>query len=214
MDRPYSSYNPFFIIPFILWIIAGGIALAIYDKETLFAAFNTHHSSVGDMLMEYVTFMGEGSFITIVLLLLLGFSRLRNWWYFTTAVIAGVLPSLITQVIKSATKAPRPLKYFNEAPWIHTLPEWPRVMERSFPSGHSCGAFSLFCLLALLLPPKVRPLGLVFFVCALAVAYSRMYLAAHFFEDIYVGSIIGGCFSMFTIAVMKRYQPAFFKKRY
>lgn len=209
--KPYTSYNPYFIIPYIIWIIVGGIALLVSDKQTLFATFNTHHSDFGDTLMLAVTHMGEGWFISIVLLMMLGFRQLRNWWYFTVAILAGIIPSLITQVIKSAASAPRPLKYFNEAEWIHTLPQWPRLMERSFPSGHSCGTFSMFCLLALLLPPKYRPLGLLFLVCALAVGYSRMYLAAHFFEDVYVGSIIGGCFSILTIAIMNRYQRSFFK---
>lgn len=209
---PYTSYNPYFLIPFCIWVVAGGFLLAGFDKEALFTAANTHHTSSADVLMYYVTGMGEGGFISIVLLVLLGLSKFRNWWYFTTALTAGVLPALVTQYIKRSVNAPRPLKFFNEAQWIHTLPEWPRLMEHSFPSGHTCGAFSLFCLLSFLLSQRYRYAGIMFFGLALLVAYSRMYLAAHFFIDVYVGSILGVSFTMLIITLMRRYEHLFFKR--
>lgn len=183
------------------------------DKETLFAAVNTHHTPFLDNIIQYVTYMGEAWVIVVVLLLLFAYSSNRNWWYIITATLSNVLPTVVTQSLKSAYGAPRPLKYFNEAAWVHTLPEWPRLMERSFPSGHSCGAFSLFCFLSLLLSPQKRGLGSIFFVLALAVGYSRLYLAAHFFEDVYVGSIIGTTVSVVVVTIMNRFTHVFFKTK-
>jgi membrane-associated phospholipid phosphatase len=85
-------------------------------------------------------------------------------------------------------------------------------MERSFPSGHTTGAFCLFCFLAILLPPRYKPLGLVCFLVALAVGWSRMYLAAHFFLDVYVGSILATVFVVCVVALMNRNQGRFFKQ--
>lgn len=207
---PFTSYNPYFIVPFVLWIVFGGIAQLLFTKKELFSLFNIHHSAVSDILMENFTLLGEGFFSAVLLLVLFGIKSFRNWWYFLSAVFTNVLPVIIIQSLKYSVDAPRPLKYFNEATWIHTTPEWPRLMEHSFPSGHTSAAFCLFTFLALLLPVKYRWVGLCFFVLALSVAYSRMYLAAHFFADVYVGSIIGGIFTIGVIAIMNRLRSRFF----
>lgn len=213
-QAPYHSYNPYFLIPFALWIIVGGVALLAFNKQVLFATFNTHHTGFLDEVMLYVTSLGEGVIGTVIMLILLGRSNLRNWWYFTAAVFCNTIPSLvITQMIKHAIHAPRPLKYFDGAAWIHFAEKWPRLMDNSFPSGHTCSAFSLFCFLSFLLPQRHRVLGLVFFIMALMVAYSRMYLAAHFFEDVYAGSIIGVIFVILIISLMRRYARYFFRKQ-
>lgn len=211
MNKPYTSFNKYFLIPFAIWVVIGGIALYQNDKETLFRIFNTNHTRFLDSIMLGVTTLGEGWFIAVVLLTLFAYSRFRNWWYFLTAAAATILPSILTQILKSVYGAARPLKYFNNADWIHILPDWPRLMERSFPSGHSCGAFSMYCLLSLLLSVKYKWVGAVLFFLALSTAYSRMYLAAHFFEDVYVGSIIGTLVAMLTVSIMNKLSPYFFK---
>lgn len=213
MQKPETSYNPWFLIPFLIWVIAGGILLATQGDEVIFKFINQAHSASLDRIMYVTTMLGEGVTITVVLLLLLGMRSLRNWWYFTAAVLCNVLPSLLTQIIKRRVGAPRPLKYFNEAEWIHTLPSWPRHMENSFPSGHTCGAFAFFTFLALLLPAKYRHWGMLLIIIALMVGYSRIYLAVHFFRDVYVGSIIGTVVAVSVIALMNRYQSLFFKKQ-
>jgi membrane-associated phospholipid phosphatase len=189
------------------------LLLQFNDGITLFKAINTGYTSFLDMLMPFITMMGEAWFIIIVLLLVLGKNEYRNWWYVVTATICNVIPSVLVQVFKSAFDAPRPLKLLNEVSWIHTLPEWPRLMERSFPSGHTCGAFSLFCFLAMLLPHKHRWLGILFFLLALCVAYSRIYLAAHFFEDVYAGSIFGTLSCLTVVTIMNKTSRYFFAKQ-
>lgn len=68
--------------------------------------------------------------------------------------------------------------------------------QNSFPSGHSTSAFCLFFCLCII-SPKVWQ-KIFFFCLAILIGFSRVYLSQHFFEDIYVGSIIGVGFS-FTI---------------
>jgi membrane-associated phospholipid phosphatase len=208
--KPFTSYNPFFLIPFAIWIILGGICLLVFDKQQLFSLFNVHHSAWADVLMERTTLLGEGFFSTIVLLVLLGVKEFRNWWYFSSALLTNIVTVVVIQTVKYTVDAPRPLKYFNDAAWIHTSPEWPRLLEHSFPSGHTCAAFCLFTFLAMLLPLKYRYLGIVLFIAALAVGYSRMYLAAHFFLDVYVGSIIGGIFTIGVMIFMNSISDRFF----
>ncbi len=207
----YTSFNKYFLVPFSIWIIAGGIALFFFDKQVLFAIFNTHHSSFGDVCMYYISMLGEGPFSAILLLLLLGMRKLRNWWYFIAAACCNILSAFLTQGVKYLVKAPRPLQYFNNAPWIHALPEWPHLYNHSFPSGHTCAGFALFSFLAFLLPPRHKSWGIPLFIVALLIAYSRIYLAAHFFLDVYVGSILGTCFTIMLLAIMRYIGRYFFK---
>lgn len=213
MQKPYTSYNPWFVIPFLIWVVVGGILLLTHGDEQLFRFINQAHNSFLDVAMYYTTLLGEGVFITVVLLVLMGVSALRNKWYFSAAVLCNVIPSLVTQFIKHRVRAPRPLKFFNEAQWIHHLPDLPRLMENSFPSGHTCGAFGFFTFLSILLPQPYRKWGLLLFIIALAVGYSRIYLAVHFFRDVYVGSIIGAVFTMLVIALMNRFSKLFVKNK-
>jgi len=39
-----------------------------------------------------------------------------------------------------------------------------------------------------------------------------MYLAAHFFLDVYAGSIIGVLFTILVVAVMRSYVPVSFRR--
>ena len=64
----------------------------------------------------------------------------------------------------------------------------------SFPSGHALSAFALF--FCLLFVSRSHFLKILFFALAILAAYSRVYLSQHWLIDIYVGSIIGVCFSL------------------
>lgn len=212
MQKPYTSYNPWFLVPFGIWLVVGAVLLLTTGDESIFRFINQNHTPFLDVLMYNSTMLGEGMVIAVVLLVLLGKSSLRNWWYFTAALLSAILPSVITQVIKRSMDAPRPLKFFGNVDWIHLLPDWPRHMEHSFPSGHTCGAFAFFTFLAILLPARHRAWGVILFILAALVAYSRIYLAVHFMRDVYAGSILGTGFTILVVSLMNRYQAVFFKK--
>jgi membrane-associated phospholipid phosphatase len=211
--KPGAPYNPFFLIPFIVWVIVGGLLLLLFSNKDLFLAINTHYNDTADAFFYYATWMGEGWVIVIVLAGLLLIPRYRNWWYFLTASLCNLIPFFIQQILKVMFNSPRPFKYFHNAPWIHYLYKWPYLSDRSFPSGHSEGAFSFFCFLSLLLPAKYRVIGVIFFLLALSVCYSRIYLAAHFFADVYAGSILGAVTTSLIFVVMNKYKESFFTKR-
>jgi membrane-associated phospholipid phosphatase len=194
-------------------VAAGGLLLSAYSKQAIFLAINTHYSAFGDVLMYYVTWMGQAEVIIPCLSLLMIMPRFRNWWYFVTALLCNLVPFFVQHYIKGWLNHPRPQLVFCNTPGMHCLPHWPVLLHNSFPSGHSEGAFSFFCFLSLILTAHYRWAGALFFLLALAVGYSRIYLAAHFFDDVYIGSIIGMAGTTLVFSVMARYRDSFFKKK-
>jgi membrane-associated phospholipid phosphatase len=189
-------------------MLLGALLLMFSSRDVIFRTANLNHSDFLDYFMFGLTELGDGIAATVILLLMPAiFKSCRNWWFVLAALICNVAPALLVQVVKSLVNAPRPLKYYELDPsWIHLREHWPRLFERSFPSGHSACIFSLCCFLAMILPKSVERWGLGFFILALLVAYSRMYVAAHFYADIFVGSLLGTLGTIFCFALMRRWS--------
>lgn len=215
--RVRAFYNPWFIYPFLIWMLAGSTLWFIFNSRELFRAVNTHHTASLDYLMRAITEIGDGMGTTIILLLMVVcFKSCRNWWFVLAAIFCNVVPAALIQGIKSYVQAPRPLEYYKleilrDPDWIHIAHQWPHLFHRSFPSGHSGSVFSMCCFISMILPSGWGRGGLALFFLALLVAYSRMYLAAHFFADIFVGSMLGTVTTMFCFALMRRWSNRSFR---
>jgi membrane-associated phospholipid phosphatase len=213
LNKLNIPHNNYFIIPALIWVVVGGILLATVPRYDLFIFINSRHSPILDTIMFRATLMGQAEVIVPVLLLLMAVPTYRNKWFITTTVLCNLTPLIISRLMKSFFDSPRPVKYFDHATWIHVNPDWPVFLQFSFPSGHSEGAFAFFCFLSLVIPPDYKRYGALFFVLACFVAYSRVYLAAHFFADIYVGSMIGFVSCTLMYAVMYKYKWKFIKEK-
>jgi membrane-associated phospholipid phosphatase len=203
----FAAARPFILL-LVLWAVGGGIALALEEDRGYYTGINQHPHPVLDAILPYVTFMGEAAFIVPVLLVLLLFKACRNRRIIIAFAVCNLVPFIVTQIVKNLINAPRPLKYFNEAAWIHRVEGQPVNYNYSFPSGHSEGSFALFCFLSLVLPAKYAGLSIFFFLLAAAVGFSRIYLSQHFFADVYVGSLIGAGFCLLCFRlVYSRKKP-------
>ncbi len=211
-NPPQVSYNRYFLIPFFIWAVIGAILLATYSQRELFEAVNVRHTETLDWVVRLFTNLGNGYSICAILLLGLAVPKFRNWWYLIATVMCNAVPAVFTQIIKAIFNSPRPFeRYRDDASWIHFSPAWgERLYHHSFPSGHTAGAFSIFLFIAMLLPKRYQGWGILLFFIALGIGYSRLYLAAHFFLDVYVGSIIGVVFTTISFYVMKRHIGRFY----
>lgn len=182
------SKNSMFFLPFLLWLVVGGVMLATHSQRELFLSINGEHSDWGDVVVTGLTYLGDGIMFGIVLFLMLITQRFR---LFFIGLAVLLLVTIIVQVAKHYFNAPRPISYFGDetATLVHTV-RWVNVHSScSFPSGHSAAAFGMFSFLAVII--RNKKLGLLLIAMALCAGYSRIYLAQHFFADVYVGSIVG-----------------------
>lgn len=175
----------FFIIPFLVLIIICFIILLINTKLDLFLWINNHHNPFFDRFFMLVTMMGDG-LTTIIVVLGMLFIKYR---YSILTAMAYAYSSVVVQVLKQVFNSPRPSKFFQDLIPIRTIEDYPLYEWKSFPSGHSASAFTLAVVLAYLVPYKHRQWIII--PIAAVTAFSRVYLAQHFLEDIVAGAILG-----------------------
>ena len=194
-----------FLMPALLWFVAAPFVLVYFRDGAIYRFINSHYNALFDAVLPFVTILGTGYFTAAIVLFLLFFSKFRSRRYVLAASLCNIVPGVFAQIIKNIINAPRPLKYLNQASWIHYVEGQPLQYHLSFPSGHTVSAFALCCFLTLLLGKKYPYWGIAFFLVALAIGYSRIYLSQHFFSDVYAGSIIGtlGCLLMFWLVDRK-----------
>jgi membrane-associated phospholipid phosphatase len=180
------------------------IALTIIfctDKLQLHLFFNGLIGSPLDSFFKYVTFIGDGVFVISFVLIVLLFNMQKA----ITILLCYLASAGVTQGIKYGLfgDADRPQLTFekNHTP-LKFVDGVDLYIHHSFPSGHATAAFSLFFCLSFF--SKNNMVKMACFLAALTVAFSRVYLSQHFFEDITVGSFFGVLFSWLMCAFLER----------
>lgn len=189
--------NRTFIIPYLIAVCSGTVAMMLWNKTTLFTIINNWRSDWADKFFSVYTHSGDG-FFAVFIVLLLAFVR---FGYAATVLLSFVLSALIAQTLKHLvfSEALRPLSFFGSANEIATAEGVELHVFNAFPSGHSTTAFAVFFGISLIARNKYW--GIILFAAAFVSAWSRVYLAQHFFEDVFFGSLIG-VFSAFAVYLL------------
>ncbi|HMO33909.1 MAG TPA: phosphatase PAP2 family protein [Lacibacter sp.] len=182
-------------------VLAGGFSLWYWSKEQLFWKLNLMHSYPGDLVFRYLTHAGDGVFMLVVGALALGLGRRKLG---VLLILSFLLSGLLAQGLKRLRPEPRPGRYFTQIEQIHKVEERLLQGNNSFPSGHTTTAFALFSLLAF----STRKYGwqLLFFMAAVFVGYSRIYLGQHFFKDVYAGALLGFACSLLLFWLFRKQE--------
>ena len=186
--------NRFFLIPHLFFLLIFGVLLIVFSKTELHIISNEANTPFLDTFFKYATYLGDGTFIAVLFIILL-FVKYRFAFAFLTGSLAtAIVVNLFKKVILHDMY--RPSKYFElyETYKLHLVEGVKMHSLQSFPSGHTATAFNLFFMLALIV--KSNSLKLLFFVMAILVAYSRVYISQHFLIDITAGSVLGVIFML------------------
>lgn len=183
--------NPYFFAPYFLFLLIGAILIITNQKGEILLWFNTKHTVFFDNYFKYSSILGKG-IIFGYFLLLLGIYRFK---YLIIGVSTFLGSGLVTHILKRMFKEVRPKLFFDNIYDLNLIEGVKLYSQLSFPSGHTTAGFSMFIFFALI--TKYKPLGAVFFIFALSIGLSRVYLVQHFFIDIYFGSLIGTFISVF-----------------
>lgn len=199
-----------FGVLFFLWLLMGFVPALVWDKNEQFLFFNQFHTLGLDFIFPFITYLGDGLGVLIVVVIFL-FVKFR----FSLMVgLSGLITGMVTQILKNFVFADhhRPYYYFKSQIDAHFLTTIELFQHHSFPSGHATSSFALFFSIALIFKKHIAQI--FFFTLAVISAYSRVYLGLHFFEDIYIGSIIGsiGAFGVYLFFSKANYQNSLLNK--
>lgn len=186
----------------ILFSIGGLVVFYLMGKDELFWMLNRQHSVAGDYFFKYGTYVGDGLVMILLGLIFLVMGKRKTG---VLLILAFLLSGLFVQIIKRTKPEPRPGRYYtelNQGEQIHRVDGNLLKGNNSFPSGHTTTAFAMFSLLAFDNRRKHRQL--LFFMIALTVGYSRIYLGQHFFKDVWIGALLGYATSYFLLWAFRK----------
>ena len=162
--------------------------------------FNSIHNPVLDRIFIFITHLGDkGIFWIITGLVLCFIPKYRKSGI--TMLLALLLMLIIGNItIKPLVARVRPYEYMDS---VKILIEKPS--DFSFPSGHTFSSFAAACSVFL----YHKKLGLVFFVLAFLIAFSRLYICVHFPSDVICGAFFGigiAYFSRYALSKNLKFQ--------
>jgi len=174
------------------WIIASAIALIIlaigfYLDPLVYTWITKHRSRSLHTFMAAVSRYGDWPEHVALGLVLLGCA----WWrgskrwmrIFLAMLVACALAGAAARVVKVATGRARPS--------VKTEMTWsgPTLSQKyhAFPSGHTASSTAFFAVLVFV----SWRIGLATLVIPLSIAFSRMYVAAHYLSDVVFAAMLG-----------------------
>jgi membrane-associated phospholipid phosphatase len=178
--------NRLFFTVFAFFFLFGFIFLLAKGKADTFVFLNPYHRQPLDTFFIYFTYLGDGIFSALVILI---FLILRRWSQAIQVLTAFLLSALFAQILKNAFSMPRPKQFFAPGQYAYFIDGITHVGFASFPSGHSTSVFALATMLALL--ENNKKTNVFYLLAAVAVGYSRIYLGQHFLNDVLMGSTLG-----------------------
>jgi undecaprenyl-diphosphatase len=174
--------------------------LAGVDTQLL-ALFALHQGQSPEWLIntaQFVSWTGGGAqryIMVAVFGLLLG--RWRGWKTGAALIVASLLSSFASDLMKAAFARPRP----------SLVPHLDAVNNLSFPSGHATSAMVVYLFLALVVPPEQRARWMIpMMILAVATGVSRMMLGVHYPSDVIGGWMLGGAFALAAVAILRRVE--------
>ncbi|MDO8647048.1 MAG: phosphatase PAP2 family protein [Candidatus Diapherotrites archaeon] len=153
------------------------------------------------LLMKGASFVFSSAGIMFIAAWLYWSKKEKESFYFISLI---VFAAVVSEGLKNAFKRLRP-SFYNAG--INGLESHVRT-DYSFPSGHSTLAGAVFAYLENGLEKNWK---ILVFTGALAVAFSRIYLGAHFLSDVIAGLVLGLLVGKFNLWFRKKTEHMHFR---
>lgn len=170
-------------------------AIQRFDENIILQVQRHRCSNTLNLGMKLFTSLGNGGFIWIALSFAMLFWK-KTYQAGVCAGLALAFSVLITNLgLKPFFARPRPYVTMKEVTPLLTSFD-----PNSFPSGHTCAAFSAGIAWAVTLPNGWGRFAAV--VQAICMGYSRLYVGVHYPSDVLAGAAVGTLCAVLAIAIM------------
>ncbi|MCH2043557.1 MAG: phosphatase PAP2 family protein [Saprospiraceae bacterium] len=182
------------------------ILLGQIEQGDIIVFFAQSRHPFWDTFFIWATKLGEG-FLYLGLLITGLFTAYR---YALGTILTGITVVAVSTGLKAFFAHVRPYTYFTQVihkPELLTFVEGVHLNKgwhNSFPSGHTTSAFALFGLWLLISNHHWQKM--LFFLSAVLVGISRIYLVQHFLKDVFAGAILGTLIALFCYYWVSHFQ--------
>ncbi|TAE47278.1 MAG: phosphatase PAP2 family protein [Cytophagales bacterium] len=167
------------LITLFIYFFFGALLIIFFKKGEFELWLNQHHHSFFDFVFYYITFIGDGLFSILMVILMLFYRWRIALMIGITFAISGLLSLFLKQIVFPI--APRPAAFFDELKIqniYYVLSKQSEIsFSNSFPSGHTTTTFAL--LIVFCLWEKTEKYTVFWIFLAFLVALSRVYLLQH-----------------------------------
>jgi len=174
--------------------------------EALFLAINhLPHTVIIDALAQFLSGIGQWGAIWFIIAIILFFrEEKRDHWFFLPSLLATGLGTLVSEVfLKWIVRRPRPTVTIGAI--IRTFPG-----NYSFPSTHATIAWAM----AFVLSREEPRLRWLFYLLAILISLSRIYLGVHYPSDVLGGAILGLGIGWFVMRTERLVLPKHRRRRH
>lgn len=198
-DEVKTKIPPFFIAYSFFFI--GGVSLyATTQHGDSVLWINQNRGAFLDVVMPYITILGDGYFFALMALLVLVWKRRMAIIFGIAGLIQALTSTFLKRVLFNGL--PRPKKYFEGTEALSFIEGVKVASYFSFPSGHTMSAFLLAGLFSFFWTNN-KVTQMILLLGASVVAISRIYLLQHFLRDVVAGSLLGILIAMLTWYVIQ-----------
>lgn len=196
-----------FLVPALVCFIAGGMYLALHEKGAEVLWLNERSNPPADRFFLWVTDLGLGSVLSVISVSL---ALYRFRWALLALLGLGWV-GIFTFVTKKLifTEHVRPMHHFYYDDFTRFIHEAPLIYFQSFPSGHTMAIFGVCFVMAY--TSGRAGLAFLFFLTALLVGLSRIYLLQHFGDDVLAGAFLGMLSGTLSIYLVDGWLMRFMK---
>lgn len=147
-------------------------------------------------IMQFISSLFNFGFLSILTCIILLCNK-KTKKIGIIATYSLILSSLITNILlKPTIKRIRPYDLINEI-----IPLTKKLLDFSFPSGHTSAAFAVSSILFFNCSKKI---GIPAMILATLVGFSRLYLGVHYPTDVLFGIIIGFSSGIISNMLLKK----------
>jgi len=155
------------------------------------------HSGFLDQVMPVITALDNGGAIWIVVGII--FLLMRGYRRYGLALLLALLVGALVGsfVLKPLVARVRPFEINTAISLLIARPA-----DFSFPSGHAISSFTA----ATVILSAHKKLGIIAFIIAFMIAFSRLYLYVHYPSDVLVGMGLGVVIGIIAIKVLRIHE--------
>ena len=171
------------------------------DNHILFISLRKIRKPFMDRIMKFFSFLGNKGgiwILTCLLMMLFKSTRLRAFTMSAALIFELTFCNLL---IKPFAARLRP---FENDKNLNIIIEKP--MDYSFPSGHTAASFAGAAVIIYFF----TVMGIIAYIIAFMIAFSRLYLLVHYPTDVFAGAAIGIICSIFAVHIISLLPFLFF----